>query len=403
MTVPFLPLAAQVANLAERKRNLSPSDLEPSRDKKYVYRYPEDLGQGALKNYTVFYINVRNKGLTTAQRWSEVVDVPADRTRERRIRTEDKTVQASTGAQVTIASMGAGANVGKSVGGDGASGLVGAAVGAGIVAGIELTTGGAIQKTVLGGQTAEDLQVVQLKHVVALPLMTRPSATYKAGWVDMDTGIAGGMMQAGTAAAFMDGLKDIGSEITKGGEGNVTAVFQKAMDNPAFQGPMASLLYKKLISADMFGTGAGEVIEKATARTPNPFREQLFRTMGFRTFSFSYTFNPKSRKEAMDIRAIITLLKYHMHPGLTSLNFFLTYPAEFNIKYFYNGKESKFLHKISTCALTDLAVDYGSDNDFIVFSPDESGTQYGIPTEISLKLEFTELELLSKERMDQGF
>lgn len=404
MTFPFLG-AINSGLLRDKGPNLSPPAEGLNKttsaifSNRIVYRYPLDLGKAGLKNYTVFYINVRNRDLSPYQK-AQTVPVDADRSNQRRIRTEDEKVRKSTGAAVTLAAMAAGAQFGKFVG-EGFSGLVGAGTGAAVVGGIEGTTG-IVNKFALGDVNNTSMQVVQMKHIVALPLMSRPSATYKAGWVDMDMGMAGGMMQAGTASELMN----FGGELMnalKDKNGDPTAVFQRAAENPAFQGPLASLIYKKMVSADMFGSGAGEVIEKSTARTPNPFKEQLFKSMGFRTFSFTYTFNPKSRKEALEIKNIIDLLKYYMHPGLTSENFFLTYPAEFNIKYFYDGKESNFLHKISSCALTDLAVDYGSDNDFIVFAPDSGGAEYGIPTEISLKLEFTELELLTKERVAQGF
>lgn len=398
MTSPIQPVAGP--NLGTPAENLS-AVLKGTMKDRVVYRYPLNLGTSGLKNYTVFYINVRNRDLTAYQQENSVTTSSVDRTRERRIRSEDQKVFQSTKAATTLASMAVGASIGKQAGGDGISKLIGIGLGAGMGAAFEGMTGIA-EKTVLGGATEKDMQVVQLKHVVALPLMTRPSTTYKAGWVDVDTGVLGGMMQAGTANELAKAASEM-TDALRDPNGSPTAVFNKAMENPAFRGPLGSLIYKKMISADIFGAGAGEVIEKSTARTPNPFREQLFRTMGFRTFGFSYTFNPKTRKEAKEIKNIIDLLKYYMHPGLASENFFLTYPAEFNIKYFYDGMESNYLHKISTCALTDLAVDYGSDNDFIVFRPDDNGQDYGIPTEISLKLEFTELELLTKERIEQGY
>lgn len=372
------------------------SRLKTQFDDRIVYRYPLNLGQNGLKNYTVFYINVRNRDLSESQR-KDTVPAQPDRSAEGRILPENEKVRKSTGVQTTLAGMALGFNATKAIGLGNIGGLAGAA---GALA-IEAQTG-ILNKIALGDTKTEDFQVVQMKHIVALPLMSRPSATYKAGWVDMDLGIAGGIMRAGTLSEAGSTAMDLMNSL-RDPNGDPSAVLNKAFENPAFRGPLSSLLYKKMVNADVFGAGVGESIEKSTARTANPFREQLFKTMGFRTFTFAYTFNPKSRAEALEIKNIIDLLKYYMHPGLTQDNFFLTYPAEFNIKYFYDGMESNYLHKISTCALTDLAVDYGSDNDFIVFKPESDGVNYGIPTEISLKLEFTELELLTKERIAQGF
>ena len=61
------------------------------------------------------------------------------------------------------------------------------------------------------------------------------------------------------------------------------------------------------------------------------------------------------------------------------------------------AERNKALYKISNCALTNLSIEYGG-TDFITFK----GTQ-GYPTEISMKLEFTELEVLSRERIEVGY
>jgi hypothetical protein len=68
------------------------------------------------------------------------------------------------------------------------------------------------------------------------------------------------------------------------------------------------------------------------------------------------------------------------------------------------------LHKISSCVLTNLDVDFGSDNDFMTFKPDDesddvnrTSQRSGYPTEITLKLQFTELEVLTRNRIGEGY
>jgi hypothetical protein len=87
-----------------------------------------------------------------------------------------------------------------------------------------------------------------------------------------------------------------------------------------------------------------------------------------------------------------------MHPTTGKQKFFLSYPAEFNIEYHYreNGRNT-YLPQISSCALTNLKIEYGG-SDFVTFK----GTN-GAPAEISLSLSFTELEVLTDERVEQGF
>lgn len=371
-------------------------------DYNYVLRYPLNIGNDGLRNYTVFYINVRNRDLTESERNIGYLEAPSSRTKENRIRAEDEVVIRAQRGASTLASAAVGASFGKMLG-DGIKGVAGAAAGAAIVGGIEGTTG-VVNDLVFSGVDEKAMQIVQLKKVIALPMMTRPSSTYKAGWVEFDTGIIGGLVASGAMSTAMDAFPNLFKSLGGDNSNGSPADIMNGMKNdPALRAGVASLLYKKMTSADILGNGAGEVIEKMTSRTTNPFKEQLFRSMGFRTFTFEYTFLPKTRREAMEVRQIIDTFKYYMHPGLTDKNFFLTYPAEFNIRYFHDGLENTFLPKISTCVLTDLAEDYGSNSDFITFKPGADGKDAGIPTEISLRLGFTELELLSKERIKDGY
>jgi hypothetical protein len=94
---------------------------------------------------------------------------------------------------------------------------------------------------------------------------------------------------------------------------------------------------------------------------------------------------------------IIQLFKYHMHPEIDASRLFLIYPSEFNIEYRYKGERNEYVHKISTCALTNVRVTYGS-SDFTTFS----GTN-GAPSEINLELTFSELETLSNDRIGQDW
>jgi hypothetical protein len=85
-----------------------------------------------------------------------------------------------------------------------------------------------------------------------------------------------------------------------------------------------------------------------------------------------------------------------MHPEISAGGLFYIYPSEFNIVYYYAGKENPHLNKISTCVLEDMNVDYGGSNGFNTFND-------GMPSEINITLRFKELETLTKERIDKGY
>jgi hypothetical protein len=84
-----------------------------------------------------------------------------------------------------------------------------------------------------------------------------------------------------------------------------------------------------------------------------------------------------------------------MHPEVSTGGLFYIYPSTFDIAYYYKGKENTNFNRISTCVLEDLAVDYGGQG-FNTFAS-------GSPTEINIKLRFRELEVLTKERIFQGY
>lgn len=128
----------------------------------------------------------------------------------------------------------------------------------------------------------------------------------------------------------------------------------------------------------------------------NPKKEQVFKGLDFRTFSFDYQFFPRSEKEAEMVLKIIKQFKYHMHPEFKSENHFVwIYPSEFDIVYFSNKEENQAIHKHTSCVLQDMNVNYTPNGSFNTF-------KNGMPTQINMQLTFRELILLSKEQIDKG-
>ena len=82
--------------------------------------------------------------------------------------------------------------------------------------------------------------------------------------------------------------------------------------------------------------------------------------MDFRSFKFKYKFMPRNVAELNSVKSIINEFKFHMHPELSNNKFFLIYPADFNIVYYFRGGTNNFVHKIGRCVLTDMGIEYGS-------------------------------------------
>jgi len=70
-------------------------------------------------------------------------------------------------------------------------------------------------------------------------------------------------------------------------------------------------------------------------------------------------------------------------------------PSTFDIKYMHKGGEHTFMNKISTCLLESVTVNYGGDR-----------TQFfdnNAPVVTEISLTFKELELITKERIAEGY
>ena len=74
-------------------------------------------------------------------------------------------------------------------------------------------------------------------------------------------------------------------------------------------------------------------------------------------------------------------------------------PNTFDIQYMYHSKENDYLHKISTCVLETMNVTYGGDR-YKTFHAVDDGAP---PVETQLTLNFKELELITKERVFEGY
>jgi len=351
-----------------------------------VFRYPSDLGSDQHPHYLMFFITVResdiSKGeLATLKNDSVQFDFSQNNSGV------DKSTESAVGFGVATSAVGAlqtlktvsstvSSNVLAATSSQAAADTAGAA--AGVTAGG--VVGGASALTL--GLLGQGSDQITLKTAIALYMTGKPSVQYQANWADEDIGIVGGISKTLAGMSASDG---IGSLI----EGGLKGV----------GGGMASyVLTQAQKGGDFGGLGnAGAAFSAAAGVTQNPFKAQLFKSMGFRKFSYEYVFLPRNITEYKETQNIIKTFKVYMHPTLGVGKFILNYPAEFTIAYFHKADRNKELYKISNCALTNLSIEYGG-TDFTTFKETA-----GYPTEISMKLEFTELEVLSRERIEAGY
>lgn len=130
----------------------------------------------------------------------------------------------------------------------------------------------------------------------------------------------------------------------------------------------------------------------------NPKKEQIFKGVDRRSFTFKYLFSPRNAAESSNVRNIIKAFKYHMHPEYKDANNFMyIYPSEFDITYFQADKENTNLHRHTSCVLTNMTVNYTPGGGTFATFPD------GSPTQIEVTLSFTELAVLTKELIQEMY
>ena len=357
-----------------------------------IHRYPSDVGSDEYPNYIMFNI---------IKRTGDIGNEVADKAQQKPFREEsskqiryDNNPEAGAAALSIGAGTGAAFGVGKAINETGAavrgavaavspevarattaaSGLFGAGVG--VVVGSAVGVGAAASKT------ATNRDKVLLKTTIALHLNNKPSVSYKAQWADTELGILGG------SGAALSKAKDAGSLLAGAGSllSDAGGAAMSAGLRNAAETPLNNL-------GDIRGFA-----ESNLGQAINPFKAQLFKNMEFRTFSFDYVFLPRNQEEYDSVQKIIKTFKRYMHPNFGPPAFFMGYPAEFNIAYFHKaGANYENIFKLSSCALTDLKVEYGGA-DFVTFK----GTN-GAPTEIAWSLSFLELELLTQARVEEGY
>ena len=170
-----------------------------------------------------------------------------------------------------------------------------------------------------------------------------------------------------------------------GGISGVFSIFKEAVGNAVGRG---------IEQAKSGGSAAAADIKRG--KVTNNRTEMKFEGIDRSSFSFDFKMIPKSENESNNIKNIVNLFRFHAMPEMGSFNGrTMIVPSTFDIKYMHKSGENDFLNKISTCVLESIDVKFGGDR-----------TQFfknnaPMATEISLK--FKELEIITKERIAEGF
>ena len=235
---------------------------------------------------------------------------------------------------------------------------------------------------------------VRLDTAITMYMPPSVKVTYGANYTDTEIG-AGAELANDIYANIMSGKSS--KEVVKSSLDKIGPAISETILN----GLLAT------VGAMPGMAGSREAFEMSTGVVQTNRMELAFKGIGKRSFQYDFRMLPKSKEEADEVRKIVFAFKANMLPEFANGNRSgrkLRVPNTFDIQYMYSSaenstQENDYLHKISTCVLRNMDVTYGGDR-YKTFTANAEGAP---PVETSISLQFEELELITKERVHEGF
>ena len=152
----------------------------------------------------------------------------------------------------------------------------------------------------------------------------------------------------------------------------------------------------KSMSAKAFGgsqASGQDILANKEQKIVNPYMKMLFRGVNFRNFEMVFRFTPHSVDESKEIYTICQAFRAAALPEEEEGGYKWKYPREIEIKYKYQGRDHPWLNKFKRCVITDAHVNYTSAGHYV-------SMRNGFPAETELRLQFTEIELLTRQDLE---
>jgi hypothetical protein len=219
-------------------------------------------------------------------------------------------------------------------------------------------------------------------HIQSIYLNMPSSVVFSesVGWQGADLGVIGALKSgAGGTAALENGLLSNAGALLGGGA--------LALGGGGIAGG---------ILGSVLGSGGLQSgIESAFKIKANPFKEQTFQGVDFRSFDFTFTLRARSQSDVIVIQDIIRSFRTHSKPtfeeGTNGAVF--AYPKEFRIEFltiFENTYETNsYLPEIKYCVCTSVNTNFAGTG--------WRSFEGGAPVDISLQLTFQETEIITGE------
>ena len=245
---------------------------------------------------------------------------------------------------------------------------------------------GAGQSTVYVKRAA----TTKLNTAISMYMPPTVKATYSQDYQNASIGQAS-KFAADVYSDVMAGV-DIGGGIVNFLKNEFPAAAREALILQGLKG--AELIPGFQGATDTLGMITGEVVADRL--------ELAFRNINKRSFQYTFKMLPKSQEEADMVYDIVLAFKKHSAPSFKDGNRSgktLIVPDTFEIVYMYDDNENQYLNKISECVLETVDVNYGGERYKTFQGVKGRGAP---PVETSITLNFKELELITRERIEEG-
>jgi len=232
-------------------------------------------------------------------------------------------------------------------------------------------------------------------------------AAYSPTYRKVDMGVAGMAMAEGLQASGVEGIVDAlqtaaSSALPEFTTGALAQVAQGAANALGLAGNADTNALQALTQGKIF----------------NPYSEQLFSNMNFRTHNFTFKMFARSERESQEIHNIIKYLKQGALPIYGDAKKgkparFFEVPDKFDIKFVRlspDGKkmgDSEDLHyKMHTSVCTGIDVNYTPDGQYNAIKNNNLGTGDDKPLQVpavNVTIRFTETQLVTQQQISEGF
>jgi hypothetical protein len=328
--------------------------------------FPEDLitNKKYGSSYAVFYINEYD-GVTTKSKKSATVATAQMGTSKQITGNDGNTQQAAT----------AGATVGAVKNISGGSSQITKGVVKGGTAGAVVNTAAS-----LVGLNASQMGATRkrLKSAIVLPIPNDLAITDSFTWSEEDGAITTAVNDAfnavSSAMSSEEKFKSLKNLLGIGSQNAVDLIAAKTGSHASGIGALNRLYV-------------------------NPKTEVLFKGVGYRSFSWTYSFYPTTIKEAEIVHNIVKQFRFAAHPDFTNdSQFIYVWPSDVDVVFYHSGTENKYLPKLPSLAITQITANYSPDQIFSTLA-DVPGSPVGMSFTIQLK----ELATVSKVELEQGY